>query len=293
MQRKLVFTCLLALALALIAAPRVSWSADTVVYFTPQDNDQNCTVLFLYNTGDVDATVPLRGFSATGVLVYSLNISVPAHHLVRCCSDIVITTNAPSWANTVVTNFTDVTIYAQLSLPAGVKVDGYVAWNPTGSYDPSVGVNTLKLQFIREQSRTNTVYFTPQDIVQNCTVLFLYNTSDVDAMVPLESFTTNGSLFLTTTISVPAHNLVRLCSDPVDSTNAPSWSNTINVNFTDGTAYAKLSLPVGVKVDGYVAWNPTGVYDPSVALPCLPLGFSYDYPVSANQGAMFLLLNGQ
>ena len=117
------------------------------------------------------------------------------------------------------------------------------------------------------------VYFTPQDENTSTTVLFLYNTNSVDKTVALQSFYLDGSKTIDTTILVPANGLVRICSDSVSTVSA-SWQNFILVNFTTFSAYAKLILPKGVKVEGYIAYDPSGVYDPLASTPMLPLRFS-------------------
>ena len=48
------------------------------------------------------------------------------------------------------------------------------------------------------------------------------------------------------------------------------------MNFTTFSAYAKMTVPMGVKADGYVAWDITGVYDPLSNTQTLPLRFSTD-----------------
>jgi hypothetical protein len=128
------------------------------VWFVPQDNANNATVIFLYSTRTDDVTVPLRGYSYNGVLVYSLNIDVAAGSFVRLVSDSVVTAPPPSWAThpsgnpdattAIVTNFTDFTYYARLLLPAGVHVDGYIEWNPgTGVVDPNAPTARVPLHF--------------------------------------------------------------------------------------------------------------------------------------------------
>ena len=121
-------------------------------------------------------------------------------------------------------------------------------------------------------SPVSTLYFTPQDENTSTTVLFLYNTTSTDANVSLQSYYTNGSLTINTTIAVPAMGMVRICSDAV-TTVAASWASTVLINFTTFSAYAKLTLPAGVKVDGYIAWDTTGAYDPLTSLQTLPLRF--------------------
>lgn len=48
------------------------------------------------------------------------------------------------------------------------------------------------------------VFFTPQDENTSTTVIFLYNTSSVDATVPIQTFALNGSQTLSTSVPVPA-----------------------------------------------------------------------------------------
>ncbi|MCB9446110.1 MAG: hypothetical protein H6669_17930, partial [Ardenticatenaceae bacterium] len=95
---------------------------ETQVYFVPTDNDATATVLFLYNTDTVAHIVALRGFSYNGVLVYSLNINVGATSFLRLASDSIASAPPPSWATPapIITNFTDFTYFASLSLPKGV-----------------------------------------------------------------------------------------------------------------------------------------------------------------------------
>jgi hypothetical protein len=120
----------------------------TVVHFTPQDNNANATCLNLYNTSSVAATAQIRGFDDGGLsFLQSLNIAAGA--LVRACSDAMVASPPPSWANVTIVNFTDNVYRAELILPANVKVDGFVVWNPgTGTIDPrTTSSNFLNLRF--------------------------------------------------------------------------------------------------------------------------------------------------
>jgi hypothetical protein len=119
------------------------------------------------------------------------------------------------------------------------------------------------------------VYFTPQDENTSTTVLFLYNTNATTSTVGLQTFYVNGSLTISTTIAVPPLGLVRICADSVSTVSA-SWANAILVNFTTFSAYARMTVPAGVKAEGFVAWNSTGIYDPLVVSQTLPLRFSTD-----------------
>ncbi|MHC1725303.1 MAG: hypothetical protein AB9866_04695 [Syntrophobacteraceae bacterium] len=260
--------------------------ADTL-YFTPQDENSSCTVLFLYNTGDTDKLVALQTFRLNGDAFIDTAINVPAHRMVRICSD-EVSSFSPSWQSVVLINFTTYSAYAKMTLPAGVRAGGYVAWNNASYYDPGISAPTLKLRLTADNSRNSTVYLTPQDEDTSCTILFLYNTSSVDANVPLQTFDLNGSKYIDTAISVPAHQLVRISSDEVSTVSA-SWQNAVLVDFTASSTYAKMTLPAGVKVDGYIAWNGENPYDPIAVVHSLEMGFSFD-PSSSDLSAVNLLL---
>jgi hypothetical protein len=105
---------------------------ETLLYFIPTD------------------IVALRGFSYNGVLVYSLNINVGATSFLRLASDSIVSAPPPSWATPapIITNFTDFTYFASVSLPPGVKVEGYVLFNPgTGVVDPRQDQGAIPLVF--------------------------------------------------------------------------------------------------------------------------------------------------
>ena len=121
------------------------------------------------------------------------------------------------------------------------------------------------------------VYFTPQDENTSTTVLFLYNTGSANATVNLQTFTTAGSITIDTDIVVPAGELVRIAGDTVDTISA-SWQDAVLVNFTTSSAYARLSLPEGVKAEAYVAWNNGSTYDPLDDQNTLTIRFSADPP---------------
>jgi hypothetical protein len=123
---------------------------ESQVFFIPSDNDATATVIYLYNTDDVAHIVSLRGFSYNGVLVYALNINVGATSFLRLASDSIASAPPPSWATPapIITNFTDFTYYAMLSLPQGVRAEGYVLFNPgTGVVDPRVDQGAIPLRF--------------------------------------------------------------------------------------------------------------------------------------------------
>lgn len=120
----------------------------TLVYFAPQDNDANATVLLLYNTGTVTRTVTITGYSETGTFAGSWVLNIGPKRLVHAVSDSVAASPPPSWANAVVVNFTDFTFIAGMAVPQDVKVDGYVIFNPgTGTVDPRADQGGIPLRF--------------------------------------------------------------------------------------------------------------------------------------------------
>ncbi len=150
--------------------------------------------------------------------------------------------------------------------------------NPTGTPEVSIpeAYRPSAADMVQAQAGTaSTVYFTPQDENTSTTVLFLYNTNPATATVGLQTFYINGSLTISTSVAVPPLGLVRICADSVNTVSA-SWANYVLVNFTTFSAYAKMTLPEGVKADGYVAWDITGAYDPLTNTQTLPLRFSTD-----------------
>jgi hypothetical protein len=123
---------------------------ETQVYFVPSDNDASATVLYLYNTDSVDHIIALRGFNYDGAMVYAQNILVTASSFRRLVSDSVAAAPPPSWATPapITTNFTDFVYFAFLSLPTGVRAEGYTLYNPgTGTVDPRKDQGAIPLRF--------------------------------------------------------------------------------------------------------------------------------------------------
>lgn len=122
---------------------------ETLVYFVPTDNDATATVMYLYNTDIMTGTVALRGFDYDGAMVYAQNITVKPSSFLRLVSDSIFSP-PPSWSTPapITTNFTDFVYFASLSLPKGMKVEGYVLFNPgTGVIDPRKDQGAIPLRF--------------------------------------------------------------------------------------------------------------------------------------------------
>jgi hypothetical protein len=129
-------------------------SGETQVFFETADSDASATVLTLYNTDSVDHTVELKGFSTFG-LTGTWFIPVPSGAQVHVGSDSTVASPPPSWSSTnfFLANFTDFTNIASLSLPKGVKVNGYTLFNPgTGTIDPRVDQGAIPLRFSTDPS---------------------------------------------------------------------------------------------------------------------------------------------
>lgn len=122
---------------------------ETLVYFVPSDNNSTATVLYFYNTDSVQRVVTVNGFFSTGDPILYQRVTIPAFGFVRCVSDYVIASPPPSWLvpAPILVNFTDSTYYASLSLPKGVKVEGYTIFNPTGLVDPYTFQGETPLRF--------------------------------------------------------------------------------------------------------------------------------------------------
>ena len=244
------------------------------LYFTPQDENTNTTLLFLYNTTASPDTALLDTYYLNGSVTISTAIGVPANGLVRICTDNVSTVSS-SFTGATLVNFTTFSAYARLRLPAGLRASAYVAWDTTGIFDPLQSVEVMPLRMRRPATTASTVYFTPQDENTSTTLLNFFNTSNVDTSVVLQTFSLTGAATVNTTIPLPAHHLVRVCADPVSPISA-SFSGATLVNFTTFSAYGKLTVPAGVLYDGYVAWNTSGQFDPLVMTQTMALEFSSD-----------------
>lgn len=126
---------------------------------------------------------------------------------------------------------------------------------------------------------SSTVYFTSQDSNDTNTILFLYNTSAVQVTVDIAGYNMTGGQTVGTALIIPANGLVRITADQLSTagTGPPaSWSNAVLIDFGDATAYVRLTLPAGVKPDGWIAWMNSPVFDPRASVGTVPLRFSSD-----------------
>jgi hypothetical protein len=132
-----------------LAAPAPVNPGDRLVYFTPQDSNGTATIINLYNTTDVTATVNVKGLMTGNYLQVNVNVPIPPGSLRRVISDVLDDTAPSSWKNySVSANFADSSVYGVLSVPAGVHFDGYVVYNSgTSTINPNLDQGALPLRF--------------------------------------------------------------------------------------------------------------------------------------------------
>lgn len=147
--------------------------------------------------------------------------------------------------------------------------------NPVGEPEINIPYSLQPQEFAAEAAGDTVVYFVPQDENTSTTILFFYNTTGDALNVDITTYQMNGVEYLSTTIPIPAHGMVRVCGDDV-VTSSETWQDVVLVNFTTFSAYGELIIPDGVEVDGYIAWNGGYFYDPLQSVPTLPLRLSTD-----------------
>ena len=128
---------------------------------------------------------------------------------------------------------------------------------------------------------TTPVYFSPQDSDGTATVVSLNNTTAATHTIDIQAFDSSGSMIVNSTVTLGPFRRVYLVSDSVAASPPPSWDSTLGniflTNFTDFSNYAVMSVPQGVKFDGYVVFNlSTGTIDPKADQGAIPLRFSTD-----------------
>lgn len=114
------------------------------VYFFPQDGSTTATILSLVNVSTQTAYVDLTAYLADGT-VKTYSVTLPSSDVEHVCTDLV-SGQQTGWH---LTDFGVGVFLAELWLPAGVLVDGFVAWNGASDvYDPGASVERLPLRFL-------------------------------------------------------------------------------------------------------------------------------------------------
>ncbi len=248
--------------------------ANAGLLFTPMDNNGNATIIIFTNSKPRAAVMRILFWDLTGALVSDTSIAVPALGQVRVCTDDLTAGFPASWDDMILINTTDFVSRGQIIGPTSVKVDAYVAWSGTSTHDPRAQIPTYRIRF-KEPSNAGLArrWVSVQDNNENGTALFFYNTTGTAATVQVAGYTLAGVKMVDFTIPVPAGQVVRWFCDTLAVALPPSWVGTITTNLGDDVSHVLLTLPTGVKVDGYIAWTAGAAYDPNVAVPVTELVF--------------------
>jgi hypothetical protein len=115
-------------------------------YFTPQDDNTSCTVMYIINPTATNANVTITGYNLAGATMLTTTFAVPKKNMVRICSD-GVTTISQTWQNVILVNFTGNISHAKITYPSTLKITAYVAWNGASDFDPLVAVPTLPINF--------------------------------------------------------------------------------------------------------------------------------------------------
>ncbi len=117
------------------------------LYFAPQDSDATGTVVAVMNTEAFTQSIAINGYGS-GALGYALIVKVGPRSVVHLVTDSLAASPPPSFSDSIVTNFTDFTEYATIDVPRGVRLDGYIVFNPgTGTIDPRADQGAIPLRF--------------------------------------------------------------------------------------------------------------------------------------------------
>jgi hypothetical protein len=122
----------------------ISLLAGISKYFTPQDDNTSCTVMYIINPTATNANVTIAGYNLTGATLLTTTFAVPKKNMVRICSD-GVTTISQTWQNVILVNFTGNISHAKITYPSTLKITAYVAWNGASDFDPMVAVPTLPI----------------------------------------------------------------------------------------------------------------------------------------------------
>jgi len=115
---------------------------------------------------------------------------------------------------------------------------------------------------------TESVYFFPQESDTTVTILFLANTNNTNVEVSGWAYSKDGAVLVSVCYLLAPGQMKTIASNAFWGYNGSVWDLGPN------TTYAKLALPRGVVVEGYVAWSSTSVYDSDVAVYTRPLRFT-------------------
>ena len=133
--------------IAAAADPNIS------LYFFPQDSDRITTVLRIANTSSTRAQAQLWLYRVDGAPIRALGIIVPPGEAKMLYSNPVANVFPSPYAALVDFSLTSPVAYAELVLPPGFVLDGYVVWHAAGVYDTQVPAPTVPLRFTEAPPR--------------------------------------------------------------------------------------------------------------------------------------------
>ena len=85
----------------------------------------------------------------------------------------------------------------------------------------------------------------------------------------------DGAFVAGWSFTIPSGDMVRICADRIATgVTMGDWDQASYCNFGSEAAYAKLIVPLGVVVDGYVVWNDNPYYNPEEPAHTEPLRFT-------------------
>jgi hypothetical protein len=120
------------------------------------------------------------------------------------------------------------------------------------------------------------VYFATLDSVDHNTIMFLYNTGVMTGTAEFNFYRQDGALWITQTLTVPPLHFLRISADFITIGSPPSWNDTVVISFGDNSAYGRLAITEGIKMEGWIAWTNTETYDPRTSVDMMPLRLSSD-----------------
>jgi hypothetical protein len=148
--------------------------------------------------------------------------------------------------------------------------------SPFDRSDPNAQVSPDEMSVMTTVTKT----FIIAGEMHACNVLYLYNPTLANATVRFASYYKDGNVYASQTFTVPKKTLVRASSDSITPGYIP-WYDTIKLDISVYSAFAKITCPSTLKMTGFIVWQMLGdvpignsqQYEPSYGYPRLPIVF--------------------
>lgn len=141
-----------------------------------------------------------------------------------------------------------------------------MAWTDTSIFSRTTGPGRMDMAPLGA-GVDEAVYFLPQDTDSTTTIILLTNTTNNTVQVSGTAWLWDGSLHSSGLFPLGAHEMITLHSNDAYGYNGIGWE-------LSGAASACLTLPPGVVLDGFIAWNGNQTYHPDLACHRRPLQFT-------------------